>query len=154
MTSSADEKLIILLQSEWELLEKSTITLQQSVEKCKTIGTKKSYSFEEQESFDSLSSKYNRSSDLFTQKVIRTIWILLHEGFVPFIDMMNMCEKSGIINNATEMISIRDLRNQISHEYIPEAIFDLIPEVISQTEVLIQNIAVCKHFVELRNWIK
>ena len=153
MTSSTDYKLKILLLSEWELLEKSIVTLIQSVEKCKAIGTKSTYSFEEQESFDSLSSKFNRSSDLFTQKVIRTTWMLLHEGFVPFIDLMNMCEKSGIINNASDMIAIRDLRNQISHEYIPEAIFDLIPEVMELTQNLIVNIDTCGIFLKSRDWL-
>jgi hypothetical protein len=153
MTNLTDEKLLLLLQTEWDLLEKSVNTLHLSIEKCNTIGIKKEYSFEEQESFDSLSSKFNRSSDLFTQKVIRTVWILLHEGFIPFIDQMNICEKIGIIENANQMITIRDLRNQISHEYIPEALFELTPEVIEQTHNLTQNIERCGQYLTARKWI-
>ena len=85
MNSPKNHQLIALLRSEWELLMTSMLTLQLSVNKCKLIGQKNSYSFEELESFDSLTSKFSRTSDIFTQKVMRTIWMLMHEGFVPFI---------------------------------------------------------------------
>jgi hypothetical protein len=100
------------------------------VDKCSLIGEKSEYSFEEQESFDSLTSKFNRTSDLFTQKVIRTIWLLLHESFVPFIDLMKKGEKLGSLQNAADMIVIRFIRNQLAHEYIPEAMSEILPEVI------------------------
>lgn len=147
MITERDEKLVQLLQAEWQLLNASVATLQQSVEKCKAIGIKELYSFEEQESFDSLTSKFSRSSDLFTQKVIRTVWMLLHEGFVPFIDMMNTAEKLGAIKNANQMIGIRDMRNQIAHEYIPEVLFDLLPEIMDMVRQLIDNINCCQHFL-------
>ena len=149
-----DKKLISLLQTEWQLLDASVVTLIQSVEKCELIGVKLNYTFEEQESFDSLTSKFNRSSDLFTQKNIRTVWILLHESHVPFIDLMNMMEKLGIIKNANQMIAIRDMRNQIAHEYIPEALCELIPEVIEMIEQLVENIRCCHVFLSQRQWIK
>lgn len=142
-----------LLKTEWQLLDASLKTLLQSVEKCKLIGIKAHYSFEEQESFDSLTSKFNRTSDLFTQKIIRTTWMLLHEPFVPFIDLMNTCEKIKLINNADQMIGIRDMRNQISHEYIPEALRDLVPEVIDLTMQLTENINCCYEFLIQRKWI-
>lgn len=154
MTLKQEPELIFLLQTEWKQLEVSINTLLLSVEKCKGIGKKENYRFEELESFDSLTSKFNRSSDLFTQKVFRSIWILLHEPFEPFIDMMNKGEKMGIIISGDQLIEIRDLRNQIAHEYIPEAIHDLVPEVINLTPALIDNIHQCKRFLTLRNWIE
>jgi len=149
-----DELLIKLLNEEWTLMEAAVLSLQRSVEKCKLIGEKPEYSFEEQESFDSLTSKFKRTSDLFTQKVIRTVWLLLHESFVPFIDLMNKGEKLEILQNAAEMIAIRDLRNQIAHEYIPEAIREIVPEVIEMTEKLFLNIISCRKFVMERGWLK
>jgi len=125
-----------------------------SVNKCKLIGIKENYSFEELESFDSLTSKFNRTSDIFTQKVLRTVWILLHEPFVPFIDMMNNCEKLELLRSADQMIEIRDLRNQIAHEYLPDAIRELVPEVIELSVSLIENIEICKLFIAARGWIE
>ncbi|MBP1641197.1 MAG: hypothetical protein H6Q17_2780 [Bacteroidetes bacterium] len=143
-----------LLKEEWNLLEASVSTLQRSVDKCRSISGKTTYSFEEEESFDSLTSKFGRTSDLFTQKIIRTIWILLHEPFVPFIDLTNKCEKMEIIHSSDSLIDIRDLRNQIAHEYIPSAIHELIPEVLLLADSLIQNIDICRVFLLRRQWIE
>ncbi|HAH23829.1 MAG TPA: hypothetical protein DCL77_08740 [Prolixibacteraceae bacterium] len=153
MKNQNDQLLMELLKTEWQLLDASLQTLLQSVEKCTLIGSKPQYSFEEQESFDSLTSKFNRTSDLFTQKIIRTAWMLLHEPFVPFIDLMNTCEKIKLIRDADQMIGIRDMRNQISHEYIPEALRDLVPEVIEFTKQLTENINCCYDFLTQRKWI-
>ncbi|SEU16456.1 hypothetical protein SAMN05444285_1688 [Draconibacterium orientale] len=147
------EKLTIqLLREELDLLDKSVRTLKLSVSKCMQIGRKEEYSFEEMESFDSLTSKFGRTSDLYTQKVIRTIWILLHEPFIPFIDLLNQSEKMKLINSADQLLEVRDLRNQITHEYIPEAITGLVPEVIEKCDYLLANINTTLEFVKQRNW--
>ena len=148
-----DLLLINLLKSEWEVLQATVNTLQLSVSKCQDIGIKESYTFEELESFDSLTSKFNRTSDIFTQKVIRSVWMLLHEPFAPFIDMMNQCEKMDMLRSADQMIEIRDLRNQIAHEYLPDAIRDLVPQAIELSASLIENIRSCQLFLEIRGWI-
>jgi len=154
MSIEKNQILTDLLQNEWDLLQAAVVTLRLSIIKCQTIGQKENYSFEELESFDSLTSKFNRTSDIFTQKVMRTVWMLLHEPFVPFIDMVNKAEKMVLLRSADAIIEIRDMRNQIAHEYIPEAIRDLVPEVIELTTQLIENIEDCRHFIESRNWIK
>jgi len=153
MKPDKDQAIIDLVQSEWELLQASVDTLQLSIRKCQLIGRKESYTFEELESFDSLTSKFNRTSDIFVQKVLRSVWMLLHESFIPFIDMMNKSEKMLMLLSADKMIEIRDLRNQIAHEYIPEAIRDLIPEVIELTSQLVENIENCRRFMKARGWI-
>ena len=153
MTADQHEMIIRLLQSEWELLQSSVSTLKLSVQKCQSIVTKENYTFEELESFDSLTSKFNRTSDIFTQKVLRTVWILLHEPFAPFIDMMNNCEKMGIVGSADQMIEIRDLRNQIAHEYLPDAIRDLVPETLELSASLFENIEICRLFATNRAWL-
>ena len=140
MIPDKDQTINELLQSEWALLTAAVSTLELSVRKCRSIGIKESYTFEELESFDSLTSKFNRTSDIFTQKVLRSVWMLLHESYVPFIDMMNKCEKMLMLKSADQMIGIRDLRNQIAHEYIPEAIRDLLSE----------SIILCLYSVEAR----
>ena len=153
MTADQNQVIINLLHSEWELLQAAVRTLKLSVLKCQSIGIKESYSFEELESFDSLTSKFNRTSDIFTQKVLRSVWMLLHEPFAPFIDMMNNCEKMEILHSADQMIEIRDLRNQIAHEYLPDAIRELVPETIELSANLFENIESCKLFIVTRGWL-
>lgn len=141
-----------LLKEYLRLLGKSRKTLMLSVEKASGIGKKEEYSFEEMETFDSLTSKFGRTSDLYTQKVIRTLWALMREPYAPFIDLMNQCEKAGIIVSAGQMLEIRDLRNQITREYIPEAIQRLIPEVIELSGRLEENIQQTEGFLREKDW--
>lgn len=151
--NSTDSNHIKLLAHNWELLQNSLDTLIKSVEKAQAIGRKKDYTFEEMETFDSLTSKFNRTSDIFLQKIIRTLWELLHEDKMPLIDILNRAEKLEIIHSADDMLEIRDVRNQIAHEYIPEAIQELVPEVIDLSQALEENINTCKAFLLQRDWL-
>lgn len=149
-----EQKTIELLNQNWELLLRSLETLKLSVEKAESIGNKAEYSFEEMETFDSLTSKFSRTSDIFTQKILRSVWILLHEEITPFIDILNRAEKIGIVFSSDKLLEIRDLRNQIAHEYIPETIQKLIPDVIELSSELEDNIQTTGKFLFKRNWIK
>jgi len=142
-----------LLKQNWELLMRSLNSLKLSVKKVSDIGQKDDYTFEELESFDSLTSKFARTSDIFLQKIIRTIWALLHETTMPLIDVLNKAEKLGIIASSDQLIEIRDIRNQIAHEYLPEAIQELVPDVIELSKQLETNIQQSKRFMSQRNWI-
>ena len=153
MRLNHDKQNLVLLKESWELLLQSILTLELSVEKVRSFGVKDDYTFEELEAFDSLTSKFSRSSDIYTQKVLRTIWALLHEPFVPFIDMMNKAEKMQVLRTADQIVIIRDLRNQIAHEYIPEAFQELAGDVIKYSKVLEENIDTTRLFLEDRRWI-
>jgi len=143
-----------LLQQNWQLLSKSVETLGLSVEKCLHIKARSGFSFEEMESIDSLTSKFSRTSDIFTQKVLRGVWALLREPYEPFIDCMNKAEKLNIIHSADELLNIRDLRNQIAHEYLPEAIGELMLDVIKMYPSLQNNINKTQSYLIERNWIR
>jgi hypothetical protein len=151
MTKS--DNILELLQQNWQLLSKSVETLGLSVEKCSNIKARSEFSFEEQESIDSLTSKFSRTSDIFTQKVLRGVWALLHEPYEPFIDFMNKTEKLGIIYSADDLLNIRDLRNQIAHEYLPEALHELMMDVIEMYPFLKNNIDKTHAYLIKRNWI-
>lgn len=148
-----DQHYLELLARNWQLLQDSLDTLQKSVEKAEAIGEKPDYTFEEMETFDSLTSKFSRTSDIFLQKIIRTIWELLHEDKMPLIDILNRAEKLEIIHSADDLLEIRDIRNQVAHEYIPEAIQELVPEVINLAQALEENINTCQAFLRHRNWL-
>ena len=142
-----------LLKQNWELLMRSLNSLKLSVEKVSDMVGKDEYTFEELESFDSLTSKFARTSDIFLQKIMRTIWALLHETQMPLIDVLNKAEKLEIIASSDQLIEIRDIRNQIAHEYLPEAIQDLVLDVLELSKHLETNIQTCKRFISQRNWI-
>jgi len=145
--------IIELLNINWDLLQNSIESLNLSVVKCRKIGFKHIPTFEEMESFDSLTSKFARTSDIYIQKILRGTWVLLHEPYAPLIDMLNKSEKTGIIYSADKLLEIRELRNQIAHEYIPETVHELVKEVIELYPTLQKNIKHTKTFITGRNWI-
>ena len=119
------EKIKLYLKYNLDLLLKSQISLIQSIEKCKTIDLNNALTFENQESFDSLTSKFSRVSDILTQKVLKSLIILYREDCKTFLDRANFLEKIGVLQDSNVLINIRDLRNDISHEYIEEELSDL-----------------------------
>ena len=105
------------------------------------------------ESIDSLTSKFGRTSDIYLQKVLRTVWLLLREDTVPLIDLLNRAEKLRMILSADQLLQMRDIRNQITHEYLPEAAPELALEVNRKTEQLAQNIEQTERFLRQRDWL-
>ena len=129
------------------------MSLQQSRDKTHQLLQQSEFSFEELEAIDSLTSKFSRTSDFYLQKVLRSIWMLLREDTVPLIDLLNRVEKLMIIVSAEELLQMRDIRNQIAHEYLPEAVPELAKEVVVMTTLLQKNIEQTERFLSQRAWL-
>ena len=147
------KELQILLLTHWDLLQRSLKSLQQSRDKTHQLFQQSELSFEELESIDSLTSKFSRTSDIYLQKVLCSIWMLLCEDTVPLIDLLNRAEKMMIIVSAEELLQMRDIRNQIAHEYLPEAVLELASEVVVMTTLLQKNIQQTERFLRQRGWL-
>ena len=113
------------------LLEKSMHALNYSYDKCKAIGEKNEYDLEEQESFEALTSRFARTSDILTQKVFKTLFILLQENIKTAIDAAYFLEKLDVVEKADDLLNIRELRNQIAHEYVESNLGDLFHDVLN-----------------------
>ena len=79
--------------------------------------------------------------------------MLLREDTVPLIDLLNRAEKLMIIVSAEELLQMRDIRNQIAHEYLPEAVLELASEVVVMTTLLQKNIQQTERFLRQRSWL-
>ena len=148
------KELKTILLTNWDLLQRSLTSLQQSRDKNHQLLQQSEFSFEELESIDSLTSKFSRTSDIYLQKVLRSIWMLLREDTVPLIDLLNRAEKLMIIVSAEELLQMRDIRNQIAHEYLPEAVPELASEVVVMTTLLQKNIGQTECFLSQRAWLE
>ena len=58
-----------------------------------------------------------------------------------------------IIVSAEELLQMRDIRNQIAHEYLPEAVPELASEVVVMTTMLQKNIGQTERFLRQRGWL-
>ncbi len=137
MTISKKRKLLAAQLDEYfAVLEKSLTALVYSYDKCKAIGGKKEYDLEQQESFEALTSRFARTSDILTQKVFKSILIFLQEDMKTIIDMANFLEKLEIVDKADELLNIREIRNQIAHEYVEPDVKSLFMDVLHYTPQL------------------
>ncbi|MBN2442410.1 MAG: hypothetical protein JXJ04_13735 [Spirochaetales bacterium] len=132
-----DQKLIALIREHRESILNSIDILKKSYDKCNSIELKPELTFEESESFDALTSKFARTSDLYTQGLLKTVPLLLRENVYTFIDRVNLGEKLGYVDNEDMIIRIRDLRNMIIHEYTKKDLHDIYGNVLGMTPALI-----------------
>lgn len=133
-------------------LEQAIEVLKYSLQQCRRIGIKTDYSLEELDRFESLTSRFARTSDIYTQKIMKGIILILREELGTFIDKVNLFEKLEI-SSATDLISIRDLRNEISHEYKVGDITEIFESVIEYSDKLIEIVEKTKRFIEKKNLI-
>ncbi len=124
-------------------LQKGVETLKYSYLKCEAIGIKKTYEAEEQDRFESLTSKFARLSDLIIKQAIKLIDILdLDEPPETVRDSINRAEKKGLIESGIRFVEIRKLRNRIAHEYAEseEDIVEIYKEALQSTPLLFDSV--------------
>ncbi|MBI4972456.1 MAG: hypothetical protein HZC16_01405 [Candidatus Omnitrophica bacterium] len=133
-------------------LDRSVEMLNYSLQQCRKTGIKEDYSLEELDRFESLTSRFARTSDIYTQKVMKGIILALREEANTFIDRANLFEKLEIAN-AEDLKLIRDLRNEISHEYKADDITEIFEAVMEYCDKLIEVIDKTKVFVSAKNLV-
>ena len=146
----SEEQLRKLLRAELESLGRAAASLERSMTKCSLLTPSPRQTFEEEESFDALTSKFARCSDILSQKVLKTLVFLLREEAPTFVDRMNLCEKLGAIASARSLTEIRDLRNTIAHEYAVDDLLELYADVLKLCPQLIEAAKSAELFVESR----
>lgn len=130
----------LLLMQELKLLVDARDVLLYSFKKCGAIGIKESYEPEELESFESFTGRFARLSDILIQKVFRLLDELDLESQGTIRDRINRAEKKELITSGDVFVEIRMIRNEIAHEYLPEAIHDIFVKVLSLTPHLLDSV--------------
>jgi len=136
-----------LLIDNLELLQKSVVYLDYSFNHCKSIGIKTEYTMPELNEFEALSGRFSRSSDILTQKVLKSLFIYIQEDAVFFIDRCNLAEKMGLVKSAEDLFNIRQLRNKISHEYSDAEISDILTPLLEYSVILLATIHNVKKYI-------
>lgn len=120
-------------------LESSLRWLRRSYEKCLRIGPKAHYEEDEFDDFENLTSRYARTTDLVVNKVLRSIDAveLMEPGSA--IDAANRAEKRGIIDSVSKLRDLKDLRNEIAHEYETDDLKGLFGAVLEAAPSLFET---------------
>lgn len=133
-------KKFILLQSELKLMNNAASILQYSYKKCLNIKTKKKYTLKELDAFENLTSRFARLSDIIIQRVLKTIHSIDLDETSSVRDSINLAEKKNLLKSGEEMIEMRELRNSIVHEYIPDVIKSIFIRTVKLTPLLLNNV--------------
>ena len=140
-----------LLEKELKILADAQEVLVYSFTKCSKIGIKTTYEPEELESFESLTGRFARLSDILIQKVFRLIDQLDLDSEGTVRDRINRAEKKELIVSADAFVEIRMVRNDIAHEYLPEAIQEIFVKVLELTPKLLDGVARTVKYCEKYN---
>ncbi|WP_197685314.1 hypothetical protein [Nitratiruptor tergarcus] len=120
------------------LIEKQLFWIRYSVNECKNIGIKNCYTPEEFGKFETLCARYSRGIDFLIRKIFRSIDIYEFENPGTLIDVVNNAHKRGFFEDIDELRIMKDLRNDIVHEYIEENLIEIFDEVLMYSEKLIE----------------
>ena len=102
------------LQEHLALVEQSADALRHSLAKCARMELKAEYTLDELDHFEALSARFARTADLYTQKLLKSLFMVLGEDADSFLDKARLAEKLAVIDDAEDLASIRDLRNTIA----------------------------------------
>jgi hypothetical protein len=108
---------------------------------------------DDSDALDALTSKFARTSDIYTQKVLNTVLKLKRVDAPTFVDKMNACEKIGLIEESAKMIQVRDLRNEISHEYWMDQLREYQVLTLEFVPILARNIEVTREYLEKEGFL-
>jgi hypothetical protein len=146
-----EELMIAGLKEDIESINKAIRVLSRSLEKCTKIPVKTTYTMEELDDFENLTSRFARTSDIYTQKIMKSIILLLREDSKTFLDNANLFEKLSMADTE-ELKLIRDLRNEISHEYRLDDISEIFESVLEYSVKLLRIIDKTMAFIQDKGW--
>jgi uncharacterized protein YutE (UPF0331/DUF86 family) len=112
-------------------LELSLKWLRRSYDRCAGIGIKTNYTEDEYDYFENLTSRYARTVDLLINKTLRSIDTVEFLESGSIIDAVNRAEKRGIIDSVSDLRDLKDLRNEIAHEYGAGNLLELFSKVLA-----------------------
>ena len=136
------------LKENLDILDDALSWFNRSYKKCSEIGIKENYTADEFDIFETLTSRYARVVDILIQKVFRSIDAVEFEGHGTMIDVVNRAHKRRLFKSVDEIRRIKDLRNEITHEYVMEDIKNIFKETFFFAPKLMEIINSTKSYCQ------
>ena len=130
-----DDIRAVLLEN-LEGMRKSLLWLKRSHIKCSRIGVKEHYTEDEFDDFENLASRFARTLDVILNKALRSIDAIELEDGGTLLDVVNRTEKRRIVDSAERVRELKDLRNDIVHEYETDDLRSLFQQTLDATPEL------------------
>ncbi len=136
------------LKENLDILDDALSWFNRSYKKCSEIGIKENYTADEFDIFETLTSRYARVVDILIQKVFRSIDAVEFESYGTMIDVVNRAHKRRLFKSVDEIRRIKDLRNEITHEYVMEDIKNIFKETFLFAPKLMEIINSTKSYCQ------
>ena len=121
-----------------KLFNKSIFWLKKSLQRVKNIENFEKLTEEQLEIIEALMNRYSRAVDILINKVLRSLDYLELEESSRKLDIVIRAEKRGFVRDYNILIEMKDLRNELAHEYLEERLRDRLEEVISKSRELVE----------------
>ena len=132
------EERLKLFCENWKLYLKSIEWLKVSLKRVETVNLQGKWNEEDYERVETLFARYCRSVDILLNKVLRGLDFLELEEPLRKLDIVIRAEKRGFVESYDLLIEMKDLRNELSHEYIEEALKNRLDEVMEKSKLLLE----------------
>ena len=151
-----DNPLFQSLLADLMLAERAIFILEKSAKKSALLlleAKTRTLTDDDRETFEALTSRFGRALDFMTQKLLRTIdrIELTDEGSV--LDRVNRFKKRKILKDEINYGLLKDLRNQIVHEYIIDETDRVVRESLNYTPLLRDMLDKAKDYCASRGFI-
>jgi hypothetical protein len=117
-----------LMQSVQQILQAEQ-HLRISYKRCQKIGLEGPHTEESLIEFEALTGRFARLIDMLVHKLFRAVDVVELVDTGTLIDVINRAEKRGMIDSSTQVRALKDIRNDIAHEYLAERLSQLHQEV-------------------------
>ena len=133
------------LQREFEICDKHILRINEALKELSDILplTAESYASLDSEQIrclDQFIFRFSKLQDAMGAKIFRYLLEYLDEDVaaLPMRDILNRLERFRILPDANEWVYIRELRNEIAHDYplMENDVVHILNELLSKTEVL------------------
>lgn len=118
-------------------LEKQLFWLDYSYQQVKGLSSPDKFSIEQFNQFENLCSRYARTIDFLVRKFFRCLDDVEFENQGTLIDVVNHTHKRGLFEDIDLIRQIKDIRNEIAHEYLDDGLQSVFTDVLSTTSELI-----------------
>ncbi|MEO2068331.1 MAG: hypothetical protein ABGX27_02320 [Desulfurobacteriaceae bacterium] len=122
----------------FKLFNKSIYWLKRSLQRIECIENFEKLTEEQLEIIETLMNRYSRAVDILINKVLRSLDYLELEETHRKLDIVIRAEKRGFVEDYNILIEMKDLRNELAHEYLEERLKDRIEEVVKKSRMLIE----------------
>ena len=112
--------------------------LRRSYELCLPVVNKSSLQPEDDDTIETLTSRYARTIDRLVRKMFRTLDAFELETSGSLLDVVLRAEKRGLISSSEQVRLMTELRNEIVHDYTHSNLEDLFSDVMEYTPAVFE----------------